>query len=404
MKILQINTSVNTGSTGRIAEEIGLTLLQQGHESHIAYGRGFRPSKSATIRIGKKADMYLHGLRTILLDDHGFGSAGATRQLVEKIREIKPDVIGLHNIHGYYLNIRVLFEFLKTTGIPVVWTLHDCWSFTGHCSYFDDIQCEKWKTHCAQCPKTRKYPSSLLVDNSIQNFDRKKALFTGLKDVHIVVPSDWLGGLVAESFLSGYPVKTIHNGVDTQIFRPLGDGLRSELGLGSKRIVLGCASIWDKRKGLADLMELSRLLPEDHQVIAIGVTDKQIAAMPPGMMGVKRTESVEQLAAYYSMADVFVNPTYQDNFPTTNIEALACGTPVITYLTGGSPEAIDAQTGIGVAKGDINGLVSAITATVKKEKEAFSAACRQRAVEHFNKNRQYAIYLQLYENIKAMSL
>lgn len=338
MKILQINTSVNTGSTGRIAEEIGLTLLQQGHESHIAYGRGFRPSKSATIRIGKKADMYLHGLRTILLDDHGFGSAGATRQLIEKIREIKPDVIGLHNIHGYYLNIRVLFEFLKTTGIPVVWTLHDCWSFTGHCSYFDDIQCEKWKTHCAQCPKTRKYPSSLLVDNSIQNFDRKKALFTGLKDVHIVVPSDWLGGLVAESFLSGYPVKTIHNGVDTQIFRPLGDGLRSELGLGNKRIVLGCASIWDKRKGLADLMELSRLLPEDHQVIAIGVTDKQIAAMPPGMMGVKRTESVEQLAAYYSMADVFVNPTYQDNFPTTNIEALACGTPVITYLTGGSPK------------------------------------------------------------------
>lgn len=400
MKILQINTTVNSGSTGRIAEDIGRVLIAKGHESYIAFGRGNQESHSKTIKIGSNQDVNWHGVLTLLTDRHGFGSVKATKQLINEIDNIKPDVIGLHNIHGYYINIEILFNYITKKNISVIWTFHDCWPFTGHCTFFDSVGCEKWKTQCEKCPKTSMYPKSIGLDNSFKNYNDKKRIFNQVQNLHIVTPSHWLKEVVAESFLK-HPVTCIHNGIDLQQFRPAADinDLRAKLQLQDKKIVLGVASIWDERKGLADFVKLADLLSDDHQIVLIGLTQKQIDVLPKNMMGIKRTESITELAAYYSMSDVFVNPTYQDNFPTTNIEALACGTPVITYNTGGSPEALDAETGEIVQKGDTQSLKKAIEKWCGNNSVDTSNKCRIRAEKFFNKEDRYKEYLEIYEQI-----
>ncbi len=396
MKILQINSVVNSGSTGRIAEDIGKVLITHGHESYIAYGRGSRPSASKLLKIGNNFDIYMHGLKTLVLDRHGFGSVNATRELIKQIDSIKPDAIGLHNIHGYYLNIGLLFDYLAMANIPVLWTLFSCWSFTGHCSYFDDIGCEKWKQHCNQCPKKNNYPSSYFLDNSFRNFSDKKKLFTSLNQIEIVVHSKWLGEMVKSSFLSHIPIHTLPSGIDLDIFKPTLSDFKEKSGLSAKKIILGCASPWSKRKGLNDFILLRKSLSEEYQIVLIGLNEKQSKDMPGGITGILRTESVEELAAWYSAADVFVNPTYQDNFPTTNIEALACGTPVVTYNTGGSPEAIDNETGISVRKADISGLKSSIEKIISIGKPHYLPLCRKRAEEYFNMDDRYVEYLNIF--------
>lgn len=403
MRVLQINTGVNTGSTGRIAEDIGKLLLDKGHESFIAYGRGSRPSASSLIRIGKQMDVYLHGLKTALTDRHAFGSTAATKAFIREIDRIQPDVIGMHNLHGYYLNIEVLFNYLSKKNIPLLWTLHDCWSFTGHCTYFDDINCTKWQTGCGQCPKLRKYPASYVSDSSNINYLDKNRLFNSVNMLGIVVPSAWLGGLVKQSFLAKWPVHVIHNGVDINVFKPVDSDLRQRLGLAGKKVVMGCASIWDKRKGLDDLVQLKELLPAEYAIVAVGLSEKQQKSLPAGVVGVTRTESVQQLVEYYNMASVFVNPTYQDNFPTTNIEALACGTPVVTYETGGSPEAVDAGTGLVVPKGDLAAMAAAIR-QVASGGEDYRDLCRERATKHFNKNTQFAEYIRICEEMSTSKI
>jgi putative colanic acid biosynthesis glycosyltransferase len=400
MKILQINTTVNSGSTGRIAEDIGRVLIANEHESYIAFGRGDHESLSKKIKIGTKQDVNWHGVLTLLTDRHGFGSVKATKQLIAEIDAVKPDVIGLHNIHGYYVNIELLFNYITNKNIPVIWTFHDCWPFTGHCTFFDSVGCEKWKTQCEKCPKTKMYPKSIGLDNSFKNYNDKKRIFNQVQNLQIVTPSHWLKELVKESFLK-HPVVCIHNGIDLSQFRPAADTdhLRAKLYLQNKKIVLGVASIWDERKGLADFVKLADLLSEDHQIVLIGLTQKQLDVLPKNMIGIKRTESISELVAYYSMANVFVNPTYQDNFPTTNIEALACGTPVITYDTGGSPEAIDANTGEIVQKGDMLSLKQAIEKWCVNNSVDASNKCRIRAEKFFNKEDRYKEYLTIYEQI-----
>jgi glycosyltransferase involved in cell wall biosynthesis len=399
MKLLQINTNVNTGSTGRIAEDIGKVLIANGHESYIAYGRGNRPSVSKLVKIGSDFDVYSHGLKTIVFDRHGFGSKKATINLIKKIEEIQPDAIGLHNLHGYYLNIQVLFDYLAKANIPVLWTLFDCWAFTGHCSYFDDINCIKWQTHCNNCPKTRFYPSSIFKDNSCRNFQDKKNLFKNIKPLEIVVHSEWLASLVQKSFLNDIKVHITPTGTDLNVFKPVNSELKNKYNIGDKKVILGCANIWSKRKGLDDFIKLNQLLSDNCQIVLIGLTAKQIHSLPGGILGFTRTENTNELAAWYSLAEVFVNPTYQDNFPTTNIEALACGTPVITYNTGGSPEAIDVQTGFVLEKGDINGLAAAIKLVMEKGKSPYTPLCRARAEKLFNKDDRYMDYLRLYEEL-----
>ena len=400
MKILQINSAVNSGSTGRIAEQIGSQIIKKGHESFIAYGRGNRPSASKLIKIGSFKDVLLHGLYSLFFDRHGFGSIQSTRKLIKQIDEIKPDVIGLHNVHGYYINIEILFNYIKIKNIPLVWTFHDCWPFTGHCAYFDSISCEKWKTGCNNCELKSKYPKSVLVDNSIHNYLKKKSLFNQVNNVTIVTPSIWLKNLVKDSFLK-HSVVHIPNGVDLTVFRPVLDlqEIKVKYNIGSNKVVLGVASVWDKRKGLDDFIKLKFVSSNEIKIVLVGLSKMQIKNLPANIIGIERTESISELAALYSLADVFVNPTYIDNFPTTNIESLACGTPVITYKTGGSPEAIDELTGVIVEKGNLSSLENAISHVLTLGKEYYSKACRERAEKFYDKDDKYDDYFNLYETI-----
>jgi len=400
MKILQINTILNSGSTGRIAEEIGNTILINGEDSYVAYSRSGLPSKSISVQIGDKQDFFMHVLHTRLFDNHGFSSKKSTNRFIEEIEVIDPDVIHLHNIHGYYLHIGLLVDFLKKKRIPIVWTFHDCWPFTGHCTYFDSVNCEKWRTGCFACPKTKKYPQSWFIDNSKNNYNAKKKLFQGFEKLQIVTPSQWLKKVVEDSFLKEYPISVINNGVDLDVFNPEIKVTSSQISaLKNKKIILGVASIWDQRKGLQDFIQISGKLDLSFQIVLIGLSAKQIKSLPKNIIGISRTENTNELAAWYEAASVFLNPTYQDNFPTTNVEALACGTPLITYKTGGSPEAIDVNTGMVVEKGDKEGLLNAILELDQKDQNQVRGNCRDRAEELFDMNKRYQDYIDLYHKM-----
>jgi glycosyltransferase involved in cell wall biosynthesis len=340
MRVLQINTVCGRGSTGRIVLDIHKTLLQMGYESYVAYGRPPAIDCLGAIKIGSKFDLYSHVLLTRFFDLHGFGSKRATKIFLKKIDEMDPDIIHLHNIHGYYMNIELLFDYLKQKNIPVVWTLHDCWAFTGHCTYFDYIGCERWKTGCHKCPQKKRYPASYFLDNSRKNYETKKRLFTGLKKMVIVTPSRWLANLVKESFLKEYPVEVIPNGIDTNVFKPTPSDFRKKYGLEGKFIILGVANVWEERKGLNYFLELSRMLRDDEVIVLVGLNKKQIKTLPNSIVGIPKTNSPVELAKIYSAADIFVNPTLEENYPTVNLEAQACGSYVITFDSGGCRETI----------------------------------------------------------------
>lgn len=396
--LLQINETVNVGSTGRIAAQIGDLAISKGWKSIVAYGRENRQCDSLLIRVGGKKDILWHVLLTRLLDRHGLASIYPTSSLVRQIKDIRPDIIHLHNIHGYYLNYEVLFQYLGQINTPIVWTLHDCWPLTGHCSFFEGVGCDKWKTGCGHCPYLNDYPRSLWVDRSVKNYQHKKRAFTLPKNVTIVPVSEWLGNLVKQSFLSMYRVHVIHNGTDLDAFKPQNIDLRKRYSVkNDETIVLGVASVWHERKGLKDFIKLSE--SENIKVILVGVTEEIKNTLPDSIIAINRTNSQQELAELYSGADVFVNPTYDDNFPTTNIEALACGTPVVTYNTGGSPEAVDENTGIVVEKGDIKGLLAAIEILSKKNRNEIRNACRSRAEKLYNKNDRFKDYINLYEEL-----
>lgn len=362
MRILMVNVSCGTGSTGRICTDLADALEKNGHTVKIAYGRDAVPQKyqKYAVRIGNDLDVYFHVLKARLFDRMGFGSKRATEKFIEWVKEYDPDVIHLHNIHGYYINIEVLFKYLKESGKKVIWTLHDCWAFTGHCAFFDYVGCNKWKTGCEHCPQKTEYPARMGIDCSKRNYDLKKELFSGVQNLTIVTPSEWLAKLLEESFLAEYAVNVIHNGIDTSIFKNTNSNIKERFGISEdKKIVLGVASVWDRRKGLEDFLKFSILLDEKYKIVLIGLNKKQIEKLPNNILGIERTENIQELVAWYSTADVFVNPTYEDNYPTTNLEAIACGTPVITYDTGGSPESAELY-GKSMQKGDFPQLVSAI--------------------------------------------
>ncbi len=359
MKVLQINSTCGFGSTGRIAVDILNTVCENGGEGLICYGRGEAPAGVPSYKIGSEMLVRIHGVLSRITDRQGFYSTNATKALVRKIEEYDPDIIHLHNIHGYYLDIRVLFDYLKKCGKPIVWTLHDCWAFTGHCAYFTVAGCDKWKTGCNNCPSKKDYPQSLVVDNSEKNYNEKKELFTGLQNVTLVTPSIWLSELVSESFLKEYPVKVINNGINTDIFKPTESDFKKRYAIEDKKVYIGVASVWEERKGLRDLIKLSTLLNENEKLVVVGLTEEQVSELPDGIIGLKRTENAKQLAEIYTAADVFLNPTYEDNYPTTNLESICCGTPVVTYNTGGSPESLAGGRGITVAVGDTKALYEA---------------------------------------------
>lgn len=391
MKVVQINSVLNSGSTGRIVEGIGQQLLSAGHQSVAAWGRWAMPSRLQAMRVGNRADILLHGAKSLLLDRHGLGSGRATQKLVMRLRALQPDLVHLHNIHGYYLHYEVLFEYLKSEQIPLVWTLHDNWSFTGHCSNFDRFDCQKWKTQCHHCPMLPYYPRAL-IDNSSDNFRRKKQAFLGLDQAVIVTPCHWLARHVQDSFLGKYRVQVIHNGIDLDQFRP-------QAASHDEKIALGVASVWPESKGLADFCRLRKILPTAYRIVLIGLSEKQIRGLPAGIEGVRRTESIAELAAWYSRATALVCPTYSDTFPTTNLESLACGTPVITYNTGGGPESLSAETGEVVERGNVAQIAEAFNRLASAASEERRKLCRQRAEKLFSAEERFKEYVHLYQQM-----
>ena len=406
-KLLQINPviRINT-STGRIMQEIGELARTHGWETYIAYSKGrdgVKPNDAKLIPVGNKWDVVWLGVMTRLFDRHGLASNNATRAFIEEIRRIQPDIIHIHNIHGYFLNYRILFDYLAKANIPVIWTVHDCWLYTGHCYYYSYVGCEKWKSQCEHCPQRRDFPTSWWIDRSKQNFlDKKEAFASMPKELLTIVPvSEWIHGEMKQSFLKDYSFQVIHNGINLENFRiyPT-EEVKKQYGLEGKRIILGVASIWMDEKGWNDFMQLPELLNPEEVIVLVGVKEEQKKGLPKNIVPISRTENLRQLAELYAAAEAFVNPTWQDNYPTVNLEAIACGTPVVTYRTGGSIEVVTPDTGMIVEQGDVKGLMEAVRKIEKLTKNYFRPRCRAYAEAHFSKEDRYADYLKLYEVLR----
>lgn len=399
--LLQINVEANRGSVGRIAEQIGQIVIRKGWKSYIAYARNEASSESELIKIGSRIDICWHGVKTRLWDKHGLGSGRATKKLIKTIENIRPDIIQLHNIHGYYLNMEILFTYLATLEIPIVWVLHDCWPITGHCTYFDFTGCSKWKTGCHHCPLKREYPGSYFLDRSSENYRLKKYLFTGIKNMTIVTVSNWLKHIVEQSFLREYPIQTIFNGVDINVFRPDTEiaCVRSKYDLDNKFLILGVAGVWANRKGLEDFKKLRDKLAKDIVILLVGLSKKQIRELPEGIIGLTRTECVEELAKLYNLADVHVSFSVEETFGLTIAESMSCGTPVIVYNSTACPELVTPDTGYVIEKDRIEEAVAAIGEIRMKGKNFFSLPCRQRVEEFYNKEECYNNYYVLYNRL-----
>lgn len=395
-KLLQINTNVGYNATGRIANDLGQLAIDAGWESYIAYGRDIKckaTSTSQLIKIGSQMQSRLHAINTRFTDRHCLGSTAATQHLIEKIRKIRPDVIHLHNIHGYYLNIEVLFNFLASTTTPVVWTMHDVWPITGHCAFFNN--CNRWKTHCHHCPMKREYPASFFADRSYENYELKKQLFTSVPNMQIVVVSKWMKSVVEQSFLGKYPVSVIYNGLDCTDVPPM-----QKL----PRTVLGAASVWYNLKGLDDFAELRHALPDDVSIVLAGMSAAQRRRMPAGIECRGRVNSHAELFQLYSQATVFVNPSYSESLSITNLEAQACGTPVVAYDSGGMPETIADACGLIVPKGDIQALADAIMRVVNHPEDFSAEKMRLNIIRNFSKKDYYLKYLMLYNSLISANL
>ena len=349
-KIVHINTFPNK-ATGSIMFSVHNELQKLDKwDSYVVWGRGRTPKdKVHEYNMQCGWEIMMHGVLSRIFDNTGFNSDYATERLLQKMEYLMPDIIQLHNLHGYYINVKMLFEWIKHRNIPVVWTLHDCWAFTGHCAYFDYANCNCWKNGCHDCVQKKSYPASLVFDNSKLNWLRKKELFN-YKQLHLVTPSIWLHDLVKESFLKKLPCSVINNGIDTDVFKPSSINCH----IGGKFKILGVASEWTPRKGLHDFIQLYRMLNHEQiEMTIVGLTSQQIEALPEGIRGMTRTDNIEQLVSLYQEADMFFNPTYEDNYPTTNLEALAGGTPVCTYRTGGSIESVNEGNGFVVEKNEL---------------------------------------------------
>ncbi len=400
MKILQINTVCGkSGSVGRITADLYRYIRQNDMQAYVAYSRGraYNIQIEDGIKIGSTFTNYLDGFLSRIFDCCGFNSRIATLNLIKKIDSVNPDIIHLHNLHGYYINVKILFKYIKKSGIKVVWTLHDCWPFTGHCCYFDYAKCDKWTYGCENCKEKASYPKSYL-DFSKRNYAKKKSVFTSIdKDKLVfVTPSKWLKGVVENSFLKDYRVEVIENGINSSDFTYAESSIKSELGILGKKVILGVANKWDRRKGLRDLTALLSRLGDGYRLIAVGVDEEQKSSLPKNAIGISSTNSVKELAQFYSIADVFVNPTYEDNYPTTNMEAQSCGCPVVTYKTGGSGENVIEGFGFTVEKGDIGALEECVKKIVN---DGLDRAELKRRAEIFNKENTLKKYIELYKNL-----
>lgn len=391
MKIVQLNATCGNGSTGKIAVSVSELLNEDGVENYIFYSSG-KSDYGYGIKYISDKYIKLQALISRIFGNYGFEAKLATRKLIAQIEKIKPDVIHIHNIHSHNCNLQILFEYIRRKKIKVYWTFHDCWGFTGYCTHFDMIGCEKWKTECNNCEQYKYY--SWFFDRSKYLFNRRKNVISGI-DLTVVTPSEWLAGLVKQSFLKNYPVKVINNGIDLDVFKPTESDFRKKYNLENKYIVLGVAFGWGKRKGLDVFTELARRLDsEKYQIVLVGTDDNVDKLLPDNIISIHRTQNQTELAELYTTADVFANPTREEVLGLVNIEALACGTPGVTFNTGGSPECYDEACGSVVPKDDIEAMYREII-RICEEKPYAAEACVERAKD-FDKNDKYREYIDLY--------
>jgi len=394
-KILFVNTVCSAGSTGRIVYDLYMGAKAQGHKCAVAYGRGDAVGipEEDTYKIGSTFSLYTSALLSRADDREGFHLKGQTKRFLRFLDSFEPDILHLHNIHGYYLNCELLFGYLAShKEIKVVWTLHDMWSMTGHCAIVDEDTCPKWIDGCHSCRRLYEYPKSSLRDASRINYEKKKKLFTSIENMTLITPSEWLASNVRRSFLKDKAIKVINNGIDRTVFKPTESDLRRKYGIEGKTVLLAVSFVWSDAKGLSDFLKLRTLLPDDFAIVLVGVDEKLKASLPEGFVAITRTSSREELAAWYTTADYFVNLTYYDTFPTVNLESLACGTPVVTYRTGGSPESLNGSCGLVIEKGNVD-----LVAKALKQKPTFSADdCILRSVS-YDKNNAVKGYLEIYD-------
>ena len=391
MKIVQLNVTCGSGSTGKICLAVSRLLSEKGAENYILYSEGSSDYPYG-IKYTDELHIKLQALRSRVLGTYGFNSQKITKKLIAELERINPDIVHLHNLHGHGCNLTMLFKYFKEKKIKLYWTFHDCWAFTGYCPHFDMIGCDKWQSKCHSCEQKGAY--SFFFDRSEELYEKKKDLFTGL-DLTIITPSQWLADLVKKSFLKDYEVKVINNGIDLETFRPAQSDFRKQYGIENEFIILGVAFNWDERKGIDVFKDLARTLPTDCRIVLVGTNETVRQSLPQNIIAIDRTENQHQLAEIYTSADVFVNATREDTFPTVNIEALACGTPVVTFDTGGSGEIIDESCGIKVSKNDTQALLEAIL-NIKDNKPFTSESCRKRA-ENFKAEEKYKQYVSNYE-------
>ncbi len=402
-KLLMIGAASNCGATGHILEQLGLMARGRGWDVYTIHGtRHSNPSALTTLGQASKVNELTHAVYSLVRDGHGLGLKHFTRNIIEKIRDLKPDVIHLHNLHGYYINYRLLFEYLSTIDTPVVWTMHDFWAVTGHCVHFDFIGCDKWQHMCGDCPQCKSYPRSL-VDKSQRNYLLKKRLFTSLDNLTVVPVSNWMAGVLHKSFLAKYPIEKIYNGIDTAIFKPTASDLRSRLNIGDKTVLVGVAYSWLDYKGYADYFKLREVLDDSYVIVMVGVSPKIKKNLPAGIIGIERLHDMNTMAQIYSMADATLNLSYQETFGMTTVEAMACGTPVIVYDRTASPELVTSDTGIVVVAGDINGVALAVQTIKTTGKQRYSEACIERVTALFDKDKCYAQYMDLYDKLLSQS-
>ena len=399
MKVLSINLG-NYSSTGGIAQGIKQEAENSGIEYVLSYPYDpyNKPSGDGDIvigtRFGRKSSIALG----MITGYNGCFSWFATKKLLREIKKQNPDIIHFHNLHNNYINLPLLFKFVKKQKIKIVWTLHDCWSFTGQCPYFEMVGCEKWRTGCYDCPNYKEYPKAL-VDKTKTMWPLKKKWFTGVENLTLVTPSVWLADLAKQSYMGEYPVSVIYNGIDVDAFQPTQGNLKEIHGLTDKKILLGVAFDWGKRKGLDVFVELAKRLPEDYKIVLVGTQEEHRVNLPSNILALGRTSSREELAQWYTIADLFVNPTRDEVFGLVNVEALACGTPGVTFNSGGSPECYDDTSGAVVPCEDIDALEKEII-RICTEKPYSKEACIKKAKE-FDKNEKFKEYIELYERVNA---
>ena len=388
MKAVQINVTCGAGSTGRICVGISRALSKQNIENLIYYASG-ESDYPLSRKYMTRSDTKLQALKSRVFGNYGFNSAKATKRLILMLEKEKPDVVILHNLHGHNCHLEMLFEYLKQQRIKTVWVFHDCWAFTGYCPHYDMIGCDRWTDGCHSCPLKNEF--SWIFDKSRSLYEKKKSLFTGL-DLTVVTPSDWLRRQTKQSFFKEYPVCTIHNGIDLSVFHPTQSNFRLKHHLENSKIVLGVSYVWNERKGLDVFLRLARDLPESHRLVLVGTNDKTDAVLPDNVISIHRTEDAASLAEIYTAADVFVNPTREENYPTVNMEAIACCTPVVTFDTGGSGEMLTPESGIIVKKNDYDALLSAILQATDGSR--YKNGCIGRGQE-FDEGAAYAAYAAL---------